>query len=88
MTRTRPVGAPTLSLFPFLAVLLCMMGALLVLLVIFSSSAKQGETAEAIAARQQLEDMLQSEKESLAWRAWRARPQSLSDVFGGLCQGV
>jgi len=45
-----------------------MMGALLVLLVIFSSSAKQGETAEAIAARQQLEEMLQLEKENLSWR--------------------
>ena len=33
MSRTRPLAGPTISLFPFLAVLLCMMGALLVLLV-------------------------------------------------------
>ena len=39
MSRSRPVDGATISLFPFLAVLLCMMGALLVLLVLFSRSA-------------------------------------------------
>jgi hypothetical protein len=47
MSRARPVDGPTISLFPFLAVLLCTMGALLVLLVLFSRSAKEGGQAEA-----------------------------------------
>jgi hypothetical protein len=45
MSRERPAAVPAMSLFPFIAVLLCTMGALLVLLVIFSRAAK--ETARA-----------------------------------------
>ena len=40
MSRARAQSGPTISLFPFLAVLLCTMGSLLVVLVIFSRSAK------------------------------------------------
>ena len=51
MSRTRTPSGPTVSLFPFLAVLLCTMGALLVVLVIFSRSAKQAGMAAAEEAR-------------------------------------
>ncbi|MFN6191390.1 MAG: hypothetical protein ACK54F_05490 [Planctomycetia bacterium] len=62
MSRARPVDGPTISLFPFLAVLLCTMGALLVLLVLFSRSAQHGGAAEADIAE------LELAKENLAWR--------------------
>ena len=45
MSRIRPASGASISLFPFLAVLLCTMGALLVLLVLFSRSAKDSERA-------------------------------------------
>jgi hypothetical protein len=64
MSRARPVDGPTISLFPFLAVLLCTMGALLVLLVLFSRSAQHGGAAEADADIAELE----LAKENLAWR--------------------
>ena len=69
MSRFRPTDGPAISLFPFLAVLLCTMGALLVLLVIFSrASGHQGETPEQVRAREQREADLAIERESLAWR--------------------
>jgi len=69
MSRYRPAEGPAISLFPFLAVLLCTMGALLVLLVLFSrASRQQGETAEQQRAREQEEADLGLVKESLAWR--------------------
>ena len=46
MSRKAAVAGPTISLFPFLAVLLCTMGALLVVLVLFSRSVRQNETAK------------------------------------------
>jgi hypothetical protein len=64
MSRVRPSDGPTISLFPFLAVLLCTMGALLVLLVLFSRSAQHGGAAEAEADIAELE----LAKENLAWR--------------------
>ena len=52
MSRFRPAEGPAISLFPFLAVLLCTMGALLVLLVLFSrASSHHAETAEQVRAR-------------------------------------
>lgn len=69
MSRTRPVDGPTISLFPFLAVLLCTMGALLVLLVLFSRSATHGKHAEAEADVAELE----LAKENLAWRLEQLR---------------
>ena len=72
MSRSRAQLGLTISLFPFLAVLLCMMGALLVLLVLFSRSAQRNDTAAAEAARQQAErqarDELEAAREELAWR--------------------
>ncbi|NDC64501.1 MAG: hypothetical protein EBZ59_11085, partial [Planctomycetia bacterium] len=67
MSRSRPVEGPTISLFPFLAVLLCMMGALLVLLVLFSRSARRGDGPEAADAGPQTAEM-ELAKEHLAWR--------------------
>lgn len=64
MSRSRPVEGPTISLFPFLAVLLCTMGALLVVLVLFSHSAKT--TAEAAVAA--VDPELELAKENAAWR--------------------
>jgi len=64
MSRRKPATGPTIALFPFLAVLLCMMGALLVLLVLFSRSASQaGDEAitEAI-------DQLELARDSARWR--------------------
>ncbi len=69
MSRFRPAEGPAISLFPFLAVLLCTMGALLVLLVLFSrASREQGETAEQRQARAQEEADLALVRDSLAWR--------------------
>lgn len=69
MTRVRPNSGPSISLFPFLAVLLCTMGALLVLLVLFSRAAQQpapdAAAATAAAARA---DELAAAKDELAWR--------------------
>ena len=69
MSRVRPVAGPSISLFPFLAVLLCTMGALLVLLVLFSRAAQQPsvdpEAAKIAAARA---EELSLAKDELAWR--------------------
>ncbi|NDC54920.1 MAG: hypothetical protein EBZ74_11755, partial [Planctomycetia bacterium] len=64
MSRSTPVAGPTISLFPFLAVLLCTMGSLLVLLVLFSRSARQGAEGAAVADVADLE----LARESLGWR--------------------
>jgi hypothetical protein len=72
MSRSRAQSGPTISLFPFLAVLLCMMGALLVLLVLFSRSAKKADTAAADEARRlaeaQVREELVAARDEAAWR--------------------
>ena len=75
MSRARAQSGPTISLFPFLAVLLCTMGSLLVILVIFSRSAKQAgiaaaEEAEAQAAAATTAERgeLELAREELGWR--------------------
>lgn len=68
MSRLRAQSGPTISLFPFLAVLLCTMGSLLVLLVIFSRSAQQADTAAATAAAEAAAEELILAREELAWR--------------------
>jgi len=65
MSRNRNAEAPTISLFPFLAVLLCTMGALLVLLVLFSRSASMGQQNAATAA---VIEELELAKENVSWR--------------------
>ena len=68
MSRVRPSSGPAVSLFPFLAVLLCTMGALLVLLVLFSRAANQSESAEAAVARATHHEELALARDDLAWR--------------------
>ncbi len=68
MSRLRAQTGPTVSLFPFLAVLLCTMGSLLVLLVIFSRSAQTADAAAAAKASQSQVDELLLARDELAWR--------------------
>ncbi len=68
MSRRRPVSGATISLFPFLAVLLCTMGALLVLLVIFSHRARESEAAATLAAEQSRAEELELARDELHWR--------------------
>jgi len=75
MSRPRGPSGPGISLFPFLAVLLCTMGALLVVLVIFSRSAKQAgiaaaekAKAEAAAAADAERQELELARDELGWR--------------------
>jgi hypothetical protein len=75
MSRARAQSGPTISLFPFLAVLLCTMGSLLVVLVIFSRSARQAGLAAAEQARAEAEaasaaqrEELELAREELGWR--------------------
>ncbi len=72
MSRVRPQVGPSISLFPFLAVLLCTMGSLLVLLVLFSSSAERGESeaadAAAAASAKAAEEELELARDELRWR--------------------
>ncbi|NBP81490.1 hypothetical protein EBU58_12420, partial [bacterium] len=79
MSRVRASDGPGISLFPFLAVLLCTMGALLVLLVIFSRSAAGTRAAAETAALEELA----VERESLQWRIDQLRAmrqQALDDL--------
>ena len=79
MSRTRASEGPGISLFPFLAVLLCTMGALLVLLVIFSRSVKDTQTADEAAVLEELA----IERASLQWRIEQLRAmrqQTLDDL--------
>ena len=73
MSRARPGSGASISLFPFLAVLLCTMGALLVLLVLFSRSAREQERAAAETALRQREDDLRLAQDELAWRLRQLR---------------
>lgn len=85
MSRTRSVEGPTISLFPFLAVLLCTMGALLVLLVLFSRSARQGGDAASTADIAEME----LAKESLGWRLGQlagVRDRTASDLAAARLQ--
>lgn len=68
MSRKTPLAGPSISLFPFLAVLLCTMGSLLVLLVLFSRSAQHGESAEEARIRAEEEQELELARDDLAWR--------------------
>ena len=74
MSRIRPSSGPSISLFPFLAVLLCTMGSLLVLLVLFSRAARQpaGDDTAAKASAARAEE-LASAKDELAWRLGQLR---------------
>jgi hypothetical protein len=68
MSRRRPDSGPAISLFPFLAVLLCTMGSLLVLLVLFSRRAGDSRTVAAEAAARARTDALALDRDELTWR--------------------
>jgi len=68
MRRSRTREGTAISLFPFLAVLLCTMGALLVLLVLFGNSINQQEDALAIEQAEQVKAELAGRADNLSWR--------------------
>ncbi|MDG1991138.1 MAG: hypothetical protein P8J43_01605, partial [Pirellulales bacterium] len=68
MRRSRTREGIAISLFPFLAVLLCTMGALLVLLVLFGHSIGQQDESVAIEQAMQMEAELQGRVDNLSWR--------------------
>jgi len=68
MSRRRGAAGPEISLFPFLAVLLCTMGSLLVLLVLFSRSAQRSDEAAVADAARRQEEELTLARDELAWR--------------------
>ena len=68
MRRSRTREGIAISLFPFLAVLLCTMGALLVLLVLFGHSIGQQDESKAVEQAMQMEAELQERVENLSWR--------------------
>jgi len=91
MSRARAAAAPGISLFPFLAVLLCTMGALLVLLVLFSRSAQEADASAAAAAAAEatrVEEERATElsllRDELAWRLAQlqgVREKTASDLL-------
>jgi len=68
MRRSRTREGTAISLFPFLAVLLCTMAALLVLLVLFGNSINQQEDALAIEQAEQIKAELAGRADNLSWR--------------------
>ena len=68
MRRSRTREGMAISLFPFLAVLLCTMGALLVLLVLFGNSINQQEESLAVEQSEQMMAELRGRADSLSWR--------------------
>ncbi|MCK4683843.1 MAG: hypothetical protein KAT44_02710, partial [Pirellulales bacterium] len=68
MRRSRTREGIAISLFPFLAVLLCTMGALLVLLVLFGNSISRQDERVVVEPAMQMEAELQGRVDSLSWR--------------------
>ena len=64
----RPAGSPALSLFPFLAVLICTMGALVLLLLAVTRQARLAGVARGRGQRTQQEDDRGPPRESAQWR--------------------
>ncbi len=75
MRRSRTREGIAISLFPFLAVLLCTMGALLVLLVLFGNSINQQEEDLAVEQSERMKAELRGRSDSLSWRL-----EQLSDM--------
>ena len=73
MSRRLAQTGPSISLFPFLAVLLCTMGSLLVLLVLFSHSAQEADSAAEQEAVRQRQEELALARDELAWRLEQLR---------------
>lgn len=64
--RARPDNAAKFSLFPFLAVLLCVMGALIVLLIVIAQRSHDRATQQTVATEDA--EQLRLAREELAWR--------------------
>ncbi|MCE9604013.1 MAG: hypothetical protein K8U03_03825 [Planctomycetia bacterium] len=88
----RPPSANTgVSLFPFLAVLLCTMGALVLLLMLIASQSKaQAEAAMAEAAKPKVDlEAIRRREEDLQWKIdqlTKSREKTLADVAGDRAQ--
>lgn len=68
-TRSRAGGEASISLFPFLAVLLCTMGALIVILVVIARQAHlQAEQIPVVAEKSQALKDLETAREMARWR--------------------
>jgi hypothetical protein len=78
----KPQGAASVSLFPFLAVLLCTMGALIVLLVVIAQQAR-AQAARAAAAKLQQSDDLEAEAEA-QWQDYQDQAAQLDGRLTGL----
>ena len=61
-------GAPRLSLFPFLAVLICTMGALVLLLLSVTRQARLQAAKEAAAKNAEKQSSITAEMEMVQWR--------------------
>ena len=61
-------GAPRLSLFPFLAVLICTMGALMLLLLLVTREARRQALRESAAKDAERQTSIASEMEMVQWR--------------------
>jgi len=71
--RARKLAAKGISMFPFLAVLVCAMGALIVLLVVITRQARDAAEEAAAKERQQQRDDLEAAAEMAEWRIEQLR---------------
>lgn len=80
--RTQPRAAASVSLFPFLAVLLCTMGALIVLLVVIAQQAR-AQAARAAAAEVQRQDDTTAQTQA-QWLAYQRQIGELDERVSAL----
>ncbi|MGD0897620.1 MAG: hypothetical protein ABR915_07270, partial [Thermoguttaceae bacterium] len=66
--RSVPREAPRVSLFPFLAVLICTMGALVLVLLAVTRQARRQAIQAARAQRAQQGDDVKTQRETVQWR--------------------
>ena len=81
--RRQPRGAPSVSLFPFLAVLICTMGALVPLLLAVTRQARLQAVAAAREKARQQSTSLSAEQEGIQWKLEQLR-QSRMQTEGQL----
>ena len=62
-------GAPSVELFPFLAVLVCAMGALILVLMILTRQARLQATQEALGRAAKQHEDLKAERDMVRWRS-------------------
>lgn len=73
MRRSEPRTTASISLFPFLAVLMCTMGALLVVLVAIARNARQQAIEAALTAQPSQSDRSLQARDNLVWRIQQLR---------------